>query len=194
MPVRFRPVAPLNDMTELTINFKSQFCNGWPQIKIYVDSEQIVSHDFTEVQEHVNFNIPSDHREHVISIERYGKTADNMVFHDQNIVQDQILEIMDIRVDGVKIPEYILDQHTRFEFQDQVHTGSRFFGPNGIWYLPYHGSLVTWILDQKIIHEAQYNQDYEFPWSYKLGPHSVNTIIDEVTTVLDKVNNTKFND
>lgn len=115
-----------------------------------------------------------------------------MIIDDSGIIiRDQILEITELQVNGSRIPDYVLDQRSRFEFGDQCHIGSRYFGPNGNWTFEFETPLITWILDQKINHEAKYNHDYQFPWATQLGPNSVHQIlkkIDDIRHRLDQIN------
>lgn len=156
--------------------------NGWPFIKIKTantDFEAITIH-----QELVNFSVPITNVQgkNVIIVERYGKTESNQL---PDI--DQIVELLTVSVDGSVVPDFILNKFSRFEFDNQVHAGGRFFGPNGVWYFEFETPIITWILDQKIIHESQYDQDYIYPWSYKFGPNSVDVLNSQLLSVTDKV-------
>ena len=167
-------------MNTLSINFKSVACNGYPTIKILLDGVQLVDHEFTQELETITITVPTNPGRHELVIDRYGKTDSNL---------DQTLSIDSVTIDNVPVPDFILNQQTKFCFNQETHVGSRFFGPNGLWYFTFQTPIITYILDQKIIHEAQYNQDYEYPWSYKLGPTSVNKTlaqIDRVQSLVDK--------
>jgi len=166
----------------INIFLKSTNVNGWPFIKI-----KTADTDFKSIiidQDLIKIELPITNRQgkNFIVIERYGKTKLNQL---NNI--DQTVEITTVTVDNSSIPDFIFDKFSRFEFNDQVHTGSRFFAPNGVWYFEFETPIITWILDQKIIHESQYNQDYIYPWSYKFGPDSVSTLSSQLTLVTDKV-------
>lgn len=154
---------------------------GYPCIKISLDDQLLLDHHFTSDQ--WTFSIDLDHEpaRHVLCIERYGKTNDNW-----SPDLDQIVEILHVSVDGIHMPNYILDRHSRFEFDNQLHQGSRYFGPNGLWTFEFSTPIITHILDEKIRHESQYNQDYLYPWSYRLGPDSVNNIISNIDQTLEK--------
>lgn len=179
-------------MDTLTFKLRSQFCNDWPKFKIFIDQQQQIDYQCSDEFTEIKLKIPDNEGPHSIELHRYGKDHQHMIFQDNTVVQDQVLEIVEIYINNVQVPDYVLDKHTEFTFQDQVHTGSRYFGPNGIWRWKYSGSLVTWCLDQKILHEAQYSQDYELPWSYVLGPDSVNKITTEISDLLEKLESTKF--
>ena len=178
----------------LIFKLRANFCNAWPKFKILLDQTQVMDYQCSQEITEINIEIPKSAGPHHVELHRYGKDHQHMIFQNDTIIADQVLEIVDVMVNGVRIPEYILGKHTRFCFQDQTHMGSRYFGPNGVWSWEYSGSLVTWVLDQKILHEAQYTQDYELPWSYNLGPDSVNKITTEISELLTKLENTKFNE
>lgn len=166
----------------IKISLKSTNVNGWPLIKIKTADTDfksiIIDREFVEATVPVtNFQ-----GENFVILERYGKTEVNQL---NNI--DQVVEILTVTVDNSVMPDFILNKFSRFEFNNQVHVGSRFFGPNGIWYFNFETPIITWILDQKILHESEYNQDYIYPWSYKFGPNCVDTLSSQLISVTDKV-------
>jgi hypothetical protein len=175
-------------MNLLTLKFRCIDCNGLPQARIKLNDEIILDHQFTSVEESHSINIDSVSGDHVLTVERYNKQSYNMILEDGNIVQDQILEIIDVQVDDTSIPEFVIYENCEFSWDTQVHAGSRYFGPNGVWTYRFSTPIITHILDLKIKHESKYNQDYLFPWSYKLGPDSVATIVQSINEVEKKVN------
>lgn len=128
---------------------------------------------------------------HAILVHRHSKGAEHMSFDDHgNVVQDQVLEIIDVKVQNSRLPDYVLDQHSRFEFENQCHLGSRYFGPNGTWTFEFSSPIVTWALDQKIQQEARYNQSFQYSWSTQLGPDSAKNILTQINAIkqrLDKL-------
>jgi hypothetical protein len=162
----------------IQINFKVSEHNGYPCIRILLNDQLLVDHQFVDTLWTYEFSLGNDVASHCLQIERYGKTDLNY-----STEKDQTVEIVDITVDGIKVPTYILDKHSKFEFDTQVHMGSRYFGPNGVWTFNFVTPILTYILDEKILHEAQYNQDYKFAWSYKLGPDNVNNILSNISKV-----------
>jgi hypothetical protein len=175
-------------MNLLTLKFRCIDCNGLPQARIKLNGDLILDHQFTSVEESHSINIDSVSGDHVLTVERYNKQSYNMILEDGNIVQDQILEITDVQVDDTSIPEFVVYENCEFSWDTQVHAGSRYFGPNGVWTYRFSTPIITHILDLKIKHESKYNQDYLFPWSYKLGPDSVATIVQSINEVEKKVN------
>lgn len=173
---------------KLTLSFCATECNGFPSIKIVLDDTTVL--DYTFVSQDFQFTVTIDQllKNQILKVIRYNKTDKNTkVDSSGKIVSDQLVEITDIQVDNIVIPNYLLNKQSRFEFDDQTHIGSRFFSPNGVWTFEFITPMITYILDQKIIHEAQYNQDYQYPWSYKLGPDSVTTISKNIKLAQDQI-------
>lgn len=171
-------------MTKIQLKLTSTYCQGWPRARIRHGN---TCHDI-QVKEYADIELEVVADELVI--ERYGKQPHNVEFDRDTVLKDQILKIDSIQVNGVDVPEYVLQNHSQFRFDDQVHQGSRYFGPNGVWRFQFQLPLVTWLLDQKIQHEAKYNQDYQYDWSYQLGPESVKMIqadIVRVRQILDSI-------
>lgn len=174
-------------MNTLTLFFRATGCNGQPMARISLNEKVLHDNVFAEGTTQVQIPIPTSIGNCVLSVERYGKQRNNMIVDNGNIVQDQILEIVDIQVDGVCVPEFYLSDKCAFAFNDQTHTGSRYFGPNGVWTLEFSTPLITHLLDAKILHESKYSQDYEYPWSYKLGPTTVEFLLGEMDKVEQRV-------
>ena len=110
-----------------------------------------------------------------------------MVLQQDQIIQDQILEIINLLVDDVAIPINIVESHCSFAWDGHVHPKSRYFGPNGTWTYKFSTPIITHILDLRIEHESQYDQDYTYPWSNRLGPMSVQEILDTIEQVEQRV-------
>jgi hypothetical protein len=116
-----------------------------------------------------------------IEIERWGKTAANT-----QDGADQVVEIKQLYVNDMAIPQWFLWGNSQFRFNDQCQQ-SLIMAPNGVWRLDFATPLITHILDQKILHEAQYNQDYQYPWSYKFGPGQTEELDRELANAMDLV-------
>lgn len=161
---------------------KSTNVNGWPCVRIKNNSTEFQTVVITGEVTEFDLDIAACSDSETLIIERYGKTVNN-----QQNNADQIVEIVDLTVDGISIPDFILNKFSIFEFNDQTHVGSRYFSPNGIWKFEFQTPIITWILDQKILHESQYGQDYIYPWSYKFGPESVTKLDAQLISVYNKV-------
>jgi hypothetical protein len=174
--------------SQLLFSCRAVAYNGYPKIQIFLDEEELPAVEINSDIFDFALTIDKDRKKRTIKIERYGKTFGNTQVDEQGkIIQDQILEIIDIKIDNISIPKFLIYQNTRFEFDKQSHVGSCYFGPNGVWTFDFETPLIEYILDQKIIHEAKFNQDYLLPWSYKLGPDSVNSIAAEINSAIDRV-------
>lgn len=173
-------------MNILTLKFRCVDCNGLPQARVCLDGKLVHDHEFTTLEQSLDIELHGT-GDRVLTVERYNKQRRNMVLHNERIVLDQILEIADILVDGVSIPDLLLQEHCEFSWDNNTHRGSRYFGPNGTWTYCFSTPIITHLLDLKIAHESKYSQDYEFPWSNRLGPNSVQEIISTIAEVEKKV-------
>lgn len=174
----------------LTISCRATNYNGYPTIRILLDHVELPAYIIDSELFSISIPLDTAAKPSTLVIERYGKTDHNVsVDAAGNILQDQYLEILDIKVDNVPVPEFVLYSSIKFEFNDQCHVGSRFFGPNGTWTFEFETPFIQYVLDQKILHEAKFNNDYIYAWSYKLGPDSVNKLTKEIDSVIDKVEN-----
>jgi len=171
----------------LTLTFRSHECNGYPKARICVNGNLVCDHSFTQDVEDITIAIDSVQEFNTLTVERYGKENHHMVFENNQILKDQVLEIIGGRVRSARLPDYIFDKHSCFEFHGQVHPGSRYFGPNGTWTFKFGSPVVTWALDQKILQEAEYNQDFQYAWSTQLGPDSAVNILKELAQVREKL-------
>lgn len=168
-------------INKVKIIFRATEYNGYPSVRVFLDHQLLQNITFT--QEYFEFEFDLDQTESIrcLCVERYGKTDQNY-----SLEKDQIVEIVSINVDGIPIPQFMINAQCKFEFAGETHIGSCYFGPNGVWTFDFETPLITYILDKKIQHEAQYNQDYLYPWSYKLGPDSVTTILANIDQALDR--------
>lgn len=173
-------------MNILTIVVKSTEFKGWPKIRIFLGQELLF--DLQLVQEVTSIDIRLNETANYIKVERYGKTDDQVEIVNGHIVRDQLLEVQDLLVDGIKIPDWFKYNQSYIEYDSVRHNNSTVLGPNGIWVLNFKTPFITFFLDSKIKHEAKYNQDYNFPWSYKLGPDSVKKLSAEFTVIKDLIN------
>lgn len=99
----------------------------------------------------------------------------------------QILKIDQITVDEIKIPDYIIHDNCTFKFNNSEHPGCTWLEPPGTWEWSFETPILTYILDQKIVHEAKYTQDYQYAWSYSLGPDSVKNITAKIKQATSKI-------
>lgn len=172
-------------MNTLSLLFKATDCNGMPSFAVTVNNATVYDNVAQHEDITVDVTIPNTATEIVIN--RYGKTDNNIQLDGSAIIKDQVLELVSISVDGVKLPHWFLWEHVILETQGHK-TQSLVMGPNGTWTIEFPSPLISCILDKKINHEAKYNQDYIYPWSYKLGPDSVAEVSRNINTALNIVN------
>lgn len=103
------------------------------------------------------------------------------------IIRDQQVEIADILIDGTKMPVWFTHDQSYVEFDNLKYKNSTLLSHNGVWVLNFEAPFITFFLDKKINKEAVDNQDYKYPWSYKLGPDSVDTLSKEFAAVKELI-------
>lgn len=132
----------------LTLQLAATECHGWPRIRIVIDNDIIQEYDFD--QPTVNLDIPLDllPGDHVLEIERYGKTDHNIVFVDGKILQDQTVTLIDMYVDGVKLPE-MFKYDSKFCYNDSELPSVLVWGPNGVWSWKFTTPLLENLIDRK---------------------------------------------
>lgn len=162
----------------LTIVFQSVDGNGYPKARILLDNCVV----YDQVINNGQFDIPvtKDIADHTIVVDRYGKTDAN---------HGQVLIIDSIKIDGVSIPDFLLSANSKFEFDNQILTPCRELHPNGQWSFDFCSPMLTWCLDEKIKHEAKFNQDFLFPWAYKLGPGQAEDLIGDISIQQERIKN-----
>ena len=175
-------------MNTLTLHFRCTDCNGFPEAKIFLDDQLVCDYKFLSNEESISLNVNDQPGDHCLKVERHSKQNNNFVLIDGKIVKDQILEITKLSVDDIDIPMYILDSNCEFRYLNRVDAGSRYFGPNGEWTYKFSTPIIQHILDLRIAHESQYNQDYQFPWSYRHGPGTAQNIISTIEELEKKIN------
>lgn len=166
-------------MNQFRIYFKSSNVNGRPQVRVWVGDRLVEDQQLVNEIDTIEFSVAN---ETTIHVERYGKTKDNST--DE---LDQYLEIEKITVDNIRLPDFILYNHSHFKFDNQSIVGLT-FNPNGVWTFKFEQPFITWVLDQKILHESQWDQSYQYSWASKLGPDSVSTIGQAIQQAQEKVN------
>ena len=134
-------------MQTVLFEFEATECNGWPKIRIGIDGDVLVDHDFTSSHEYVEVKYDVVDGAHTFDIERWGKQNFNIV-HDQGIIlQDQTVTLKNIWVQDVCLPEWVKSQGT-FRFDDVTLPAGLTWGPNGVYSIPAQTPLVNWIVHQ----------------------------------------------
>lgn len=136
-------------MNIMSFCFESQNCNGWPQLRFIIDNDVHLEHQISQNSERVDLSIDLLPGLHSLDIERFGKRIpDNIVFKDGQILQDQMICLTDIYIDDIKLPDMIKYSGI-FKYEDQVISGGLWWGPNGIWNLPFATPLIDWVINIK---------------------------------------------
>jgi len=136
-------------MNVLRFCFKSENCNGWPQIRFIIDNDVHAEHAITQSFEYFDLSIDLLPGNHCLDIERYGKRIpDNIVYRDGQILQDQITTLTDIYLDNIKLPDMIKYSGI-FKYDDHDVPGGLSWGPNGIWSLQFETPLLNWVIETK---------------------------------------------
>lgn len=132
----------------LTLKFCASECNGWPKIRILIDNDIIQEYEFD--QEIASIDVPLDlmDGDHVLEIERYGKNNSNIVFVDGKILKDQSVELLDMYIENVKLPDQF-KYNSKFCYNDIELTSALNWGPNGIWTWKFSTPLLEHLIDTK---------------------------------------------
>ena len=132
----------------LTLHLQATDCRGWPKIRIVIDNNIIQEYDFD--QDTAVIEIPLDllDGDHVLEIERYGKTDQNIVFMDGKILQDQVVTLVDMYVDNVKLPE-MFKYDGKFCYNNLELPSVLVWGPNGVWSWKFTTPLLENLIDRK---------------------------------------------
>jgi hypothetical protein len=144
-------------MNLLTLKFKATECNGWPKLRVLLDLDIIETCEFTSDYAEVTVPVDLQDGEHSLIVELYSKNRLNTLVDSQGtIVKDQSVELIDMLVDGINLPDYYKWRGI-YRFSDQEHPQSLLWGCNGSWQWDFKIPLLTWILDVKIEHSEKYN-------------------------------------
>jgi hypothetical protein len=141
----------------IKLEFAVSECNGWPTLQFLIDDD--LYHDYQFSQEHEVVELPIDllNGTHQLDINIYGKTPKNTIVDtDGNILKDQLVELLDIYVNDIKLPHYFKFDSV-YKFNDQEYKQALVFGCNGNWLWNFETPILNWVLDYKNNHQAQYN-------------------------------------
>lgn len=134
----------------LRLHFKATEHNGWPEIRIMFNGdiyEEVTLNQPEQVVE-IPLNLPSGN--HVLEIERYGKTDNNVLFVDGKILKDQLVELVDIYIDNIKLgPLFKYNTNAVFKHKDGEIPNSYHWGFNGTFSWPFTMPIVPWLIKIK---------------------------------------------
>jgi len=132
----------------LTLHLQATECNGWPKIRILIDNDIIQEYEFDQPMAVVEIPMDLLDGNHVLEIERYDKTDQNVVFVDGKILQDQTVILLDMYFDGVKLPE-MFKYNSKFCYNDLELPSVMIWGPNGVWSWKFTTPLLENLIDCK---------------------------------------------
>ena len=132
----------------LRLKFLATEHNGWPKIRFVIDNDVIQEYEFTEESADVELEIDLLDGDHVLEIERYGKTDSNVLFVDGQILKDQSVTLVDMFVDNVQLPD-LFKYSGKFCYNDVEIPSSTVWGPNGKWLWKFKTPLLTFLIDYK---------------------------------------------
>lgn len=144
-------------MNNLKITFNASECNGWPKLRVLIDNDLYEDHLFSSTNESITVPIEFLDGRHILELEIYGKTSANTkVDSAGNIIQDQLIELVDMFVDDIKLPEYFKYIGV-YKFNDQIYPQATVWGCNGSWTWEFFTPIVTWAIDKKNDNAEKYN-------------------------------------
>lgn len=171
-------------MNKIELIFKATKCNGWPKLKFYIDLDLIEDYTFTSDEAKIEIPIDLIEGKHTLSVEFYGKTLhQTKVDSDNNIIQDQTVELIDIYVDNILLPNFYKWLGV-YEFDDQVHPQALLWGCNGVWKWDMEIPLISWLLEKKIEHNEKYNKpDISYRESCMIAEQKIQKLENELKNI-----------
>lgn len=131
-------------MNLLGLEFSATKCVNWPSLRFYVDEDLYQEFQFESSAGSIFIPLELMDGEHLLEIELYGKTYDNTKILDGNIIEDQLVTLEKILIDGVPLPSKFL-YHGRLE--DNPDSPSLTWGKNGKWIWCFNAPIINWALD-----------------------------------------------
>jgi hypothetical protein len=137
-------------MNQLSFSFTATHCVSWPKLKFYIDDD--LYHDFIFTDGAAQIDLPLDllPGSHEIKIELYDKTYLNTVVQDEVIVQDQLVTLENIWVDGVQLPDFF-KYSGKYLTNDLDSIDGLTWGINGHWCWEFEFPIIEWILEEKLV-------------------------------------------
>jgi len=144
-------------MEQLKFVFKATECEGWPSLKFYIDDDLIEDHQSSNSNFEMIIPIDLLPGPHVVSIELYGKTPKNTkVDKLGNITQDALVELIDIYIDDIKLPEFFKFDGTYECSGVEPKKQALSWGLNGFWNWNIETPMVPWAVNFKRSHQEKF--------------------------------------
>ena len=133
----------------LRFRFKATEYNGWPKIRIMFNGDVYEEVTLSQPEQFVEvpLNLPSG--KHLLEIERYDKTDNNVLFVDGQILQDQTVELADIYVDDIKLGNLFKYNNAVFKHRDGEIVNSYIWGLNGTFSWSFETPIIPWLIKVK---------------------------------------------
>lgn len=130
-------------MNYLELHFQATKCKDWPKLKFYVDEDLYQEYMFEFEQGIIQIPLELMPGPHQLEIELYGKTFDNTIVKDDVIIEDQLVTLNKMLIDGVELPAKFL-YHGRLE--NNPSSPSLTWGINGKWIWNFEEPIINWAL------------------------------------------------
>ena len=130
------------------MKFDASECNGWPKIRILVDNDIVQEYEFDQKTASIDISMDLMDGSHVLQIERYSKTDNNVLFVDGAILKDQSVELLDMFIDNVKLPD-MFKYNSKFCYNNLELPSTLLWGPNGVWSWKFKTPLLENLIDCK---------------------------------------------
>ena len=92
-------------MLEFEITYKSSFCKEWPKLRIYNKNNLIKEVECSG--DKFGFSFDPSHK-NILIFDWYNKTEKHTKSTNGKITEDQTLELLNIRVDGIQIENWVM--------------------------------------------------------------------------------------
>lgn len=140
-------------MDKISIELDVQRTAAVPPLEFQIKLDGVVVHRLSTDSEHVQFELVDDEANHELEFELLNKLPDHTkIDQDNNILQDALIEITNITVDGINIDQIC---HDHSEYQHNYNGSGtavceRFYGHmgcNGIVSLKFTTPIYLWLLE-----------------------------------------------
>lgn len=133
-------------MDQLIFNFSATDYNGWPQARIVIDDAVVTEFVANTNSFTVAVDIKYSKGIHQLEIQRYGKTDNNVLFVNGEILQDQLLTLESIYFNNIKLADQFL-YRGKLCWNNQEHPSVLVWGVNGSWKWQFGIPFVQWAVD-----------------------------------------------
>lgn len=174
-------------MNFIKLEFNATECNGWPKINVLLDNDLYQEYQFTNDTAIIQLPVDLLDGEHTLAVELVGKNVNNtMVDSTGTIVGDQLVELLAMYVDNVRLTDFFRYNGIYTTNTGQVLLRATKWGFNGVWELKFKTPLITWVLDEQI-KEVESHDFTGIP--YHIYTQDMIADMEKITAELDKIKN-----